>query len=94
MIHYTFKTISLAGAIALSMSVTAFAHSWRTLEDCEGELNDAWSDLPAEYQDELRPDERRWIKYKDSLHGDAKMQAVIERAGMFWGILHRLKYGE
>jgi hypothetical protein len=42
------------------MSATAFAHSWRTLEDCETELNEAWSDLPAEYQDELRPDEIHW----------------------------------
>lgn len=90
--NHTNKTIGLIGAIALSMSVTAFAHSWRTLEDCETELNEAWSDLPAETQQELRPDEIRWIKYKDSLRGDAKMEAVKERAGMLWGLLHSMKY--
>jgi hypothetical protein len=73
-------------ALSLTLAVTSFAHSWSTIEDCENELNEAWQALPAGAQSSLRLNERTWIKYKDSLQGQAKMDAVIQRAGMLWGL--------
>ena len=77
--------------LSLALAGSAFAHSWRTLEDCENELNEAWAALPAETQLVLSLDEKDWIKYKDSLTGSAKMEAVKQRAGMLWGLAAQFK---
>ena len=73
--------------IALLLTVlTITAHAQiesdllRSLSRAERKLNEVWNEklTPAERQ-ELRPDERKWVRWKDTLPLEQEEQAVWAR---------------
>lgn len=56
-----------------------------TIHGAEAKLQQAWDRLPKAKRDTLIDNQRRWIKYKDSLSGDSKL-AEIENRITYLGI--------
>jgi hypothetical protein len=43
-------------------------------------LNDAWKHLPVKKQKAIEPEQRRWVKWKNSLDEETRIQATEDRA--------------
>jgi C-terminal processing protease CtpA/Prc len=72
----------LSGTAAV-MGTTALApmtaHASGTEQQWEQALNRAWHDLGPKQQQELRQDERDWIKWKEKLPDDQRYRAIQSR---------------
>jgi hypothetical protein len=74
--------MGLAGASMLSAPMKAHGQEWwqATPAQAEQAVTQAWSQLSPKQQQNLRQEERDWIKWKDKLPADRRTWATADRA--------------
>jgi uncharacterized protein DUF4236 len=74
--------MGLAGASMLGAPMKAHGQEWwqATAAQAEQAITQAWSQLSPNQKQELRQEEREWIKWKDSLPADRRTWATADRA--------------
>jgi uncharacterized protein YecT (DUF1311 family) len=59
------------------------------MESAEADLNRAWQSLTSQQRNQLRQEERNWIRHRDSLPAEERTKSTAQRAKYIWSLVER-----
>jgi predicted phosphoadenosine phosphosulfate sulfurtransferase len=77
------RKIILLALTSFIMAVHAHDYIAQMKEE-DDNLNQAWAALTTAQRTALRPEQRKWIAWKDTLEFQPKMSATRDRATYLW----------